>query len=495
MDLKKKAKKTKQINKWLLCIILIAGTASTFIFLNYNKKPFSDPKLINDVSRLNPTYIQRIEKNKEVEGLQQAVKKAQQQNLKISIAGKRHSMGGHTFYKNAVVLDMTSFNKVLKVNSKEKTVTVQSGASWDQVIKAVNPYGLSVPVLQDYSNFTVGGSLSVNVHQSDVNFGPLIQTVKSFRLLQADGTIVNVSRTENPDLFKLVIGGYGLLGVILDVDLQLTDNKIYRKKEYPSTYLDYNRLFDKLRKNKTNEYIYGRLSIAKDDGFLKDMVVTTHQVIQSQDKSLQTLAPDKNIFFKKLFFDYSRKSELGKKIRWYFQENFSDLVHPQIQSRNNLDLNDLSFLDYYSPKDTDILQEYFFPREKLSTFIPKLKDIVLKNNINLLNVTIRYVPYNNESVLSYSNKSKEMFAVVLYMNVGLSRAEQEKVKIWTRELTDDVLAINGTYYLPYQLYASQQQIRAAYPNLDLFFEKKRIYDPEELFTNTFYATYNKSNIN
>jgi FAD/FMN-containing dehydrogenase len=177
MDLKKKAKKTKQINKWLLCIILIAGTASTFIFLNYNKKPFSDPKLINDVSRLNPTYIQRIEKNKEVEGLQQAVKKAQQQNLKISIAGKRHSMGGHTFYKNAVVLDMTSFNKVLKVNSKEKTVTVQSGASWDQVIKAVNPYGLSVPVLQDYSNFTVGGSLSVNVHQSDVNFGPLIQKV------------------------------------------------------------------------------------------------------------------------------------------------------------------------------------------------------------------------------------------------------------------------------------------------------------------------------
>ncbi len=62
-------------------------------------------------------------------------------------------------------------------------------------------------------------------------------------------------------------------------------------------------------------------------------------------------------------------------------------------------------------------------------------------------------------------------------------------KVWTQKIVDLALHEKGTYYLTYQLYPSQSQIRYAYPKLDSFFEKKKFYDPAELFMNKFYENY------
>jgi decaprenylphospho-beta-D-ribofuranose 2-oxidase len=79
--------------------------------------------------------------------------------------------------------------------------------------------------MQSQNIFTIGGSLSANAHGRDIRYGSLIDAVKSFRLLKADGSIVTV--TPKDDLFRAVIGGYGLFGVILDVTLELTDDELY----------------------------------------------------------------------------------------------------------------------------------------------------------------------------------------------------------------------------------------------------------------------------
>ena len=189
----------------------------------------------------------------------------------------------------------------------------------------------------------------------------------------------------------------------------------------------------------------------------------------------------------KFLFGLSRKYDWGKDLRWRLQKKYSHLEFPALISRNNYMNNDISFLEYHSSRKTDILQEYFIPVENFNFFVDGLRDVVQKNDINLLSVTIRYVPKNKESLLSYS--TKESFGIVLYFNVGTSNEAQEYVEKWTQELINLSITNNGTYYLPYQLYASQGQIRKAYPNIDLFFEKKKQYDPQELFMNKFYAKY------
>ncbi|MBM3232515.1 FAD-binding oxidoreductase [Candidatus Pacearchaeota archaeon] len=475
--------------KKITYFILIALVYILFLFLSINKSG-QDGLLINDVSRLNPTYVKEIVFNSEIEGIRETLKIAREQNLNVSIAGKRHSMGGHAFYPGAVVLDMTSFNKILSINTTEKTVTVQSGATWKDVIEAVNHYNLSVRVMQAYNGFTVGGSLSVNVHESDPNYGQLIETVKSFRLLLSNGTILNVDRKENSELFGLVIGGYGLFGVILDVDLLLTDNKIYEKREIVIDYRDYNEFFFETKKNQNIGSLFARLSIAKDDSLLKDMVVTVYEVSNEKNETYFILENSSSGFVKKFVFGLSRKYDWGKKLRWYLQKEKSDLTDPPIISRNNLMNGDLRFLDYHSSRKTDILQEYFIPVNYLSEFIDDLREVNQREDLNLLSATIRYLPANNESLLSYS--LEESFGIVLYFNVGLSEKKQKKVEMWTRELTDKALEYNGTYYLPYKLYASSEQIRLAYPKLDEFFEKKKQYDYDEIFMNNFYATYKET---
>jgi len=47
----------------------------------------------------------------------------------------------------------------------------------------------------------------------------------------------------------------------------------------------------------------------------------------------------------------------------------------------------------------------------------------------------------------------------------------------------------GTYYLPYQLFYSKEQLHQCYPEIDDFFAIKKKYDPSGLFSNKFYEKY------
>jgi FAD/FMN-containing dehydrogenase len=130
---------------------------------------------------------------------------------------------------------------VLGFSPAEKTIRVQAGVRWCDIQKFVDPHGLAVKIMQTYANFTVGGSLSVNVHGRYVGSGPLIHSVLSLRVVLPDGTLVEASPQQRPEIFYGVIGGYGGLGVITEALLQLADNvKVERKvQKLPLAYREY----------------------------------------------------------------------------------------------------------------------------------------------------------------------------------------------------------------------------------------------------------------
>ena len=107
--------------------------------------------------------------------------------------------------------------------------------------------------------------------------------------------------------------------------------------------------------------------------------------------------------------------------------------------------------------------------------------------MNLLSVTIRYLPKNTESFLSYSRT--DSFAFVLYLNQKMSDEGKREAEQFTRELIDATLQYGSTYYFPYQRYATGAQIRKAYPQPDAFIQKKAVYDPNAVFDNAFFEYY------
>ena len=109
-------------------------------------------------------------------------------------------------------------------------MTVRSGTAWLDVQRYLDNLGRSINVKRASSPFTIGGSISVNCHGEDPRFGTIGSTVKSIRVMLADGQIVRCSPNENEDLFHHVIGGYGLFGVMLNAELETSPNQMYTQK-------------------------------------------------------------------------------------------------------------------------------------------------------------------------------------------------------------------------------------------------------------------------
>src|SRR5438132_2499598 len=121
---------------------------------------------------------------------------------------------------------MTQMDSVSYTDS-DQTVTDCPEATWRQIQTTLSQHGRAVRVMQDSNIFSVGGSLSVNAHGKDPRYGSLIESVNSLKLVTADGREIQCERTQQQDLFSAVIGGYGTLGIITEVNLKTTANSSY----------------------------------------------------------------------------------------------------------------------------------------------------------------------------------------------------------------------------------------------------------------------------
>ena len=90
-------------------------------------------------------------------------------------------------------------------------------------------------------------------------------------------------------------------------------------------------------------------------------------------------------------------------------------------------------------------------------------------------------------MLSYAND--DVFAVVLYFSQSANSEGNADMGRLTRQLIDVAESLDGSFYLPYQLRYTKQQLRAAYPELDVFLDLKTRYDPSGVFSNRLYEKY------
>jgi len=489
-----------------LAAALIAATmlglilyASTFVISYGDPFRARDPHLASDVARLSPARVEAVDEIRGVEQLQAVVQDARKRGLKVSIAGSRHSQGGHTYTAGGVVLNMRGFNRVLAVDPAAKTVTVESGATWDEVQRAIAPRGLALKVMQSSNIFTVGGTLSANAHGRDLDLMQVVEVVERFRLLLADGSIVEVSRDRNPELFSLVIGGYGMYGVILDVTLRVTRDELYEQAAVSMDYTAFPAYFAQhIRSDHEIALMLVRPSIDPDPrSFLRELVVVTWRHAgrgrSGKDSSATfQLTEEEHVWRDRFFLGLSRRFDWAKALRWKLQKRIElGAGEARIVSRNNAmrpPLAPLELLQYHSSHDTDIIQEYYVPIENFVPFMDRFREILVAGKVNVLSSTVRYVSPNATPVLAYAPR-REAFAIIQMSNVGLSPDQQAHAQAVTRQLVDAAIEYGGTYYLTYQLYPSPEQLHRAYPNARRAFERKRFYDPDELFSSQFYERY------
>ena len=211
------------------------------------------------------------------------------------------------------------------------------------------------------------------------------------------------------------------------------------------------------------------------------------------------MEPMHHAWVPRLIINLSKTGGAGRWLRWMLEKYVEPHVHPCLTrnqamsqpevclvSRNQEMYDAMPYLKNRL-EDTDILQEYFLPPEQMVPFVDGLREIVQKHDANLLNVTIRVVHKDSITALSYAPEDR--LAFVLYFNQKLNERERIALTQTTQDLIDLAIRSGGTFYLPYQLVYSSQQLHQAYPMISDFFAAKRKADPDEIFSNTWYQKY------
>jgi FAD/FMN-containing dehydrogenase/glycerophosphoryl diester phosphodiesterase len=437
---------------------------------------------LDDASRMNRTAVSQLVEAGSEDDVRRALEAARATGRKVSIAGRRHSMGGQTLGPGHVVIDMSRM-RALALDDATGILTVGSGASWSDVQRFLDARGRAVLVMQSDNVFSVGGTLSVNAHGWQPRRPPVASTVESFRLMLPSGEVRTCSRSENPELFKGALGGYGLLGVILDARLHTTPNVLYRRSasflpsaEYPK------RFQQRVAGNPAVGLAYGRLSVDSAN-LLTQSALYVYERAPNPPARLPPMSDEGLVVVKREIFRASERSDGGKRRRWLLETKLGPMLEAPA-TRNTVMNSDIHLMWPTDLSRRDILHEYFVPQARFAGFLDALRESVRKHGQDLLNVTVRDLRKDDDALLAYARE--DVFAFVLLFSQRPSADAEARMQTFTRDLVERALGLGGTFYLPYRLHYTRAQLLRGYPRLPEFLELKRRVDPDELLSSRFY---------
>lgn len=404
---------------------------------------------------------------------------------KVAVGGGRYSMGGQVAVANGLHIDMRGMNKLVWLRAAQRQVRVQAGMRWRELQTLIDPHDLAIKTMQSYANFTVGGAVSVNAHGRYVGNGPVGHSVRALQLVLADGQVVEANRQQNASLFRAALGGYGAVGVITEVELDLVLNERMERVVTPVRLEDYPSFFrDHVL---ADEATLMHNADLMPPHFDEPVSVTWRRTKLPLTESAR-LVPE------------GQRYGLEQNLIWLMTELpgaerlRKDMVHPLLNKgpavvwRNHEASLDVAELEPRTRRiSTYALQEYFVPPRHFVAFARGMAKVLREHDVEALNVSVRHSPADADALLPWAKQ--EVFSFVLYHKQRTHARAQQAVGEWTRALIDLVLQHEGRYYLPYQLHATPRQFNQAYPEASALREVKQRVDARGVFSNELWARY------
>jgi len=458
------------------------GVAAAGLALGGLSQARPHPAIVNDVTGMNPVPVASLIRPRD--GRQIGDLLADWQGP-VSIGGGCFSMGGQVAEEASLHLDMRGMNRVVAFNPDAKTLRVQTGARWRDIQAVIDPHNLSVKIMQSYSDFTVGGALSVNCHGRYVAAGPLVNSVRRVALVLAGGRAVEASRDQHPELFYAAIGGYGGVGVMTEVELDLVPNVRMAREIADVPLADYPGFFRDRIKSRPQALLHNADIDPAD--FTRTTAVTWVQTGRPVTVPDRLYAPGDSYAWDRTKVWALARLPGAHLLRRALVDPLDHASTPVVWRNHEASLGLQSLGRLSNATATCALQEYFIPVAHFLDFAQALGRVLREAEVNALNVSIRQTPADPGTLLAWARH--EVFSFVLFYQQAVSARAVAEVGNWTRRLIDAALALGGSYYLPYQLHASRAQFRQAYPGAGRFAALKAEVDPRGQFRNRLWDKY------
>ena len=446
-------------------------------------------------SQLNATRVHAIEAPGTVDELRAIVRAAGAAGRAIAIAGGRHSMGGQQFGTGAVLIDIRGLDRVCAFDDERGHLTVEGGIQWPALLGFLERAQRSRPrpwgIYQKQTGadrLTIGGALSCNAHGRGLTLPPMVGQIESFVLMNDAGDEVICSRTCNPELFALAIGGYGLMGIITRVTLRLqaalTVRRVVTMVETPGLMAH---LADRVRSG----FRYGDFQFAiddRDDTFLRRGVCSCYEPVAPATPVTSDPVRFSEAEWAALIVDAHRDK------RRAFERFAARYLATNGQIYRSDEQSSAAYTDNYhagvdralgcAVKGSEMITELYVPRDCFEPFMACAREVLRTRRANVIYGTVRLIERDTETFLAWA---REPWAcVVLNLHVDHTPDGVKTAAATFRALIDAANGHGGSYYLAYHRWADRDQIARSHPRMAAFLEAKRRYDPEERFQSDWY---------
>jgi len=455
-----------------------------------------DTTIVNDVhSQLNRTAVRRIVAIESVDMLQRVVRDAAEAGVRISIAGGRHAMGGQQFGTAAVLLDMTPLARVIDFDREQGLITVEAGIDWPRLVNhllwanagASTSWGI-VQKQTGADHLTIGGAVSANIHGRGLRFKPFVADIESFDLVGPTGALVTCSRSQNPRIFSLAVGGYGLYGAIARVTLRLTPRHKVERRVTVARVDDLPWLFEE---RIAQGYEFGDCQFAIDpwsEEFLQSGVFSCYRPIDDDraipdDQRALTPAEWQQLLLlahrdkSRAFAEYARcYMSTDGQLYWsdtHQMSHYLDAYHDGLDRQLNARV-----------KGSEMISELYVRRSDLPAFMARVRQDARANDFQIIYGTIRVIERDDETMLAWA---REPWACVVFnLHVDHTAAGLRKAECDFRTLIDRAAEVGGSYYLTYHRWATREQVERCHPRMREFLRFKRELDPAGVFSSDWY---------
>jgi len=451
---------------------------------------------VNDThSGLNRTAVSRVLEPRTVEDVARAVQRSRSEGQTLAIAGGRHAMGGQQFLSGGALLDMRRLNRVRSFDEERGLLEVEAGILWPDVIRAylTRPGGMQSPwgIRQKQTGadrLTIGGAVSSNIHGRGLTAPPFVGDLDSLEVVTAEGDLVRCSRHQQLELFRHVVGGYGLFGVVTAATLRLTARQ---QVERVVELREIDGLIETLRERTAAGALYGDFQFATDPAkpsFLRTGILSCY--LPTGD--VKPIPPCQRRLSQA---DWNRLIELAHRDKTRAFEEFSAFYLATSGQRYWSDTHQLNLYleSYHAALDErlgcgtqggEMITELYVPRDRLSVFMDDVRCDFLRRPADVIYGTIRLIELDTESALPWA---REPYACVIFnLHVDHQAAAIADAASAFVRLIDHAIAHQGSYFLTYHRYARPDQLFTCHPGLRGWLAKKREVDPNGIFQSDWY---------
>lgn len=458
--------------------------------------------LVNDVhGQLSSQRVFAIELPENLDDVAKAFALAKAEEKNICIAGGRHSMGGQPFAADGVMIDTRKLARVLAFDAERGLIEVESGILWPQLLDYLTASQLGQPKHWTFSQkpagadrISIGGSLSSNIHGRGLALPPFIGDIESFKLVNATGQLLTCSREQNPELFSLAIGGYGLFGLVYSVTLRLVPRQ---KLERVVEVRDIAGIISAFGERVREGYTFGDFQYAIDDrseDFLRRGVFSCYRPVPDETP----LTPEKKEMSQRDRVELLYLAHTDKTAAFRRYASFCQTTNGQVYWSDEAQMS--AYPDNYhreldrryaaTTRASEVTTELCCDREALEPFMADVREYVKRDQVEIINGAICLIEQDHESFLPWAKKP---YACATF-NVHIEHSTRGSIRAGDafRRLINIAIKHGGSYYLTYHRHALRQQIDVCYPRFREFLLLKRKYDKEEVFQSDWYRHYRRT---